>query len=74
MQGIHIHTPGWMHPHKPDWHILEAHIGHLVHDPRFWSALALVVLFGLLVLMAIYTKTTGQTTLPPTYPGYPYMP
>ena len=74
MQRMHIHTPGWVHMHRPDWHTMGIHFGHLIHDPRFWAGFTLAVLFGLMVLAAILTKSTGGTTLTPTYPMYPYMP
>jgi len=63
-----------MHMHKPDWHSAGVHFGHLIHDPRFWAALALVVLLGLMILASIMTKSTGAPITPRSYPSYPYMP
>ena len=64
-----------MHMHKPDWHTMGIHLGHVVHDPRFWAGLALAVLLGLMILATIFTQSTnGTTTMPNTYPGYPYLP
>ena len=74
MQGHHMHMPGWMHLHKPNWHAMGVHFGHLVHDPRFWAAIALIILFGLMILASIMTKTSNMTPMPRTYPGYPYLP
>lgn len=66
-----------LHIHKPDWHTLTLHIGNLIHDPRLWGAVALVILLGLMILMAILTGSSGsaphRSTLPLYYPyGLPY--
>ena len=74
MQGIHMHTPGWVHPHKPDWHTMGTHLGHLVRDPRFWAGFALAVLLGLMVLAMVLTESSRGTAMTPIYPIYPYMP
>ena len=69
MQKIHLHRPGWMH--KPDWHTMGTHLEHIIHDPRFWAAIALAILLGLMILTTIFSE-------PGTYSGhtpiYPYLP
>lgn len=62
-----------IHPHKLNWHVLGLRLEHLLHDPRFWAAIALVVLFALMVITAIYAKP-GQGSMTPLAPMYPYMP
>ena len=74
MQGMHIHRFGWVHPHKPDWHTLGIRFDHMIHDPRFWAALALAVLLGAMILATILSESTGGTPKEPIYPTYPYMP
>lgn len=74
MQGLHMHTPNWVHWHKPDWHAMGIRVGRIVHDPRFWAALALAVLFGLMIVTMIFSKTSGTPTTIPYPPTYPYMP
>jgi len=69
-----MHTPGWMHMHKPNWHTVGVRFDHMIHDPRFWAVLALAALFGLMVLAAILSESTGGTTMTPIYPTYPYVP
>ena len=72
MQRLHLHKPVWIHPHKPDWHLFGIRMEHLIHDPRFWAAVALIVLLGLMIAMAIFSSGTG-TPLAPIYPYPPYM-
>lgn len=74
MQRMHIHTPGWMHMHRPDWHTMGIHLGHAIHDPRFWASLALAVLLGAMILAAILSQSADGTPIRPVYPTYPYMP
>ncbi len=74
MQRMHIHTPGWVHMHRPDWHTMGIHLGHAIHDPRFWASLALAVLLGAIILAAILSKSGSGTPTRPIYPTYPYMP
>ena len=66
MQRLHIHTP--------DWHNLGIRFGHLIHDPRFWASLALIILLGLIFLAAMLSDTTGHRPMTPYYPVSPYMP
>ncbi|MEN8127680.1 MAG: hypothetical protein ABFR90_07725 [Planctomycetota bacterium] len=71
----HMHMPGWMHFHKPDWHVVGMRMDHLVHDPRFWAAVALAVLLGLMILTTILAEPgSGETSMPQTFPIYPYAP
>lgn len=75
MQRTHMHKPGWMHLHKPDWHTMGLRLDHLIHDPRFWCGLALLVLFVLMIVTAILTEPIAPTTLPShPSPIYPYLP
>ena len=70
MQMAHMHKPHWVHWHKPDWHTVGTHLDHIIHDPRFWAALALVILLGAMIVAAFFTKPSGN----PVMPTYPYMP
>lgn len=63
-----------MHLHKPNWHIVGLRMEHLLHDPRFWAAIALAILFALMIITAVYTETGEGTTTSPIAPMYPYMP
>ena len=54
MQRLHLHKPVWIHAHKPDWHLFGTRLQHLIHDPRFWAAVALIVLLGFMIAMAIF--------------------
>lgn len=75
MRKLHMHTPGWMrHIHKPDWHTVGLHLDHLIHDPRFWAALALAVLLALMVLTTIFAGSGGYSDDSGHTPIYPYMP
>ena len=73
MQMAHMHKPDWVHWHKPNWHTLGIHLDHIVHDPRFWAALALAILLGLMILTTIFAKSQGQMTPTYPYPVYPYV-
>ena len=75
MRRMHIHTLGRVHAHRPDWHAVGIHLGHVIHDPRFWAAVALAVLLGAMILAVILSKF-GDSGMPmrPVYPTYPYMP
>ena len=61
-----------IHVHKVNWHEFGIHFGHVIHDPRFWGVVALVALFGLMVLMAIFINPTGNADFRTTFPTYPY--
>lgn len=74
MQKMHIHLPERMHMHKPDWPATRIHLKHLVRDPRFWATLALVILFGLMILTTILSKGAGSINTKMTYPYNPYWP
>jgi hypothetical protein len=63
-----------MHIHKPDWHTLGTHIGHTIHDPRFWVGFALVTLYALMIVMMILSKPGSGTIRNPVSPIYPYIP
>ena len=67
-----------MHLHKPDWHAFGMHMDHLVHDPRFWAGLALIILFGMMIISAILFSGSGNggaaRPLNPMVPYGPYMP
>jgi hypothetical protein len=76
MYRIPLHKPSWIHGHKPDWHAVGVHFGHLVHDPRFWAAIALIILLGLIISAMVFSKVESATTRPwnPVSPYVPYMP
>jgi len=63
-----------MHIHKPQWHTLGMHLEHLIHDPRFWAVVAMVILFGLMILMVTMSSPHTVAGPRPMYPMYPYMP
>ncbi len=72
MQKMHIHLPGRMHMHKPNWHAIRVHMDHMVHDPRFWAAVALVVLFGLMILTTILSNdSSAPVNMTPFNPYWP---
>lgn len=73
MQKMHLHLPGRMHMHRPNWHTVRVHLNELVHDPRFWAALALVVLFGLMILSTFLSagSSTRTETMNPFNPYWP---
>ena len=61
-----------LHVHKVNWHEFGVHFGHMVHDPRFWAAVALATLLGLMILVTIMSKSTSNTDSGPVFPTYPY--
>lgn len=61
-----------LHVHKVNWHEFGMHFGHLVHDPRFWAAVAIIALLGLMILMAMLSKPAGNINARPVMPTYPY--
>ncbi len=73
MQKMHIHLPDRMHMHRPDWDAMKIHMRHMAHDPRFWATLALVILFGLMILTTLLTKDSAVNTRI-NYPYNPYWP
>jgi hypothetical protein len=75
MQRLYVHKPDWIHIHKPDWHLFGTRLEHLVHDPRFWAAVAFVVILGAMIALAILSPGRGTgTPLAPIYPYSPYLP
>lgn len=71
----HVHMSGWMHMHKPDWHLLGIRADHLFHNPSFWAVLVLAVLICLMILMSIFAASGSNGTMGrPPYPFYPYAP
>ena len=74
MQRLHLHKPVWIHAHKPDWHLFGIRMERLIHDPRFWAAVALAVLLGAMIALAIFSPGTSRgTPMTPIYPYPPYM-
>ena len=62
------------HLHKPNWHMIAIRMEHLIHDPRFWAAVALGVLFALMIVSLMYAPTKSMlmpTPMGPIYPGLP---
>lgn len=76
MQRLHLHTAGWTHMHKPDWHLFAARLDHMIHDPRFWAVLVLVALFAAMIALAFVSRSGIITNAPfaPIYPYGPYIP
>lgn len=72
MQKMHLHLPNRMHMTKTDWHTWGVHMRDLIHDPRFWATLALVGLFGLIILTALLSE--GTTSSGSYNPYNPYWP
>lgn len=63
------------HIHKPDWYKMGVRFDHLIHDPRFWVAVVVAVLLGVMVLMALWgLPDSGRPISPHTFPVYPYVP
>ena len=73
MQRLHVHEPVWIHTHKPDWHLFGTRLEHLIHGSRFWAAVALVVLLGVMFVLAVLSRS-GMITDAPIAPLYPYPP
>ena len=74
MHRLQVHLPSWMHADKSNWHTLRVHLSHMLHDPRFWAALALIILFGLMIITTLMTKPALVPGPTPTHPIYPYLP
>ena len=75
MQRVHLHRLGWIYIHKPEWHLFEMRLEHMVHDPRFWAAVALAVILGGMIALAILSSGTGtDAPLAPFFPYPPYLP
>ena len=59
------------HIHMPDRHYFALHLGHLVHDPRFWLVLAAVAflafLIGVTIWGILYGESGMETPLSPYY-------
>lgn len=68
-----MHVPH-IHMHKISWHEAGVHIGHWIHDPRFWGILGLIILFVLMALTLALTKPATSSTTSPIIPRYPYAP
>ena len=74
MYKMSLHKPRWIHGHRPDWHGFGVHFGHLVHDPRFWGAIALIILFGLLIMAIIFSRAGSREAPKLWYPISPFGP
>ena len=70
MQNAHL--PQWAHFHKPDWHQMRLQMSHLFHDPRFWAATILILLFLAMIVVAIIGQAEVNENVRPIYPTYPY--
>ena len=66
MKSIHIKNM-----HIPSAHAVKMETSHLIHDPRFWAVLAMVLLTVLVIALAIATRPGGPIESP-TVPG-PYI-
>lgn len=61
-----------IHVQKVNWHEFGVHLGYIVHNPRFWAAVALTTLLGLMILVTIMSKSTSSIDSGPVFPMYPY--
>jgi hypothetical protein len=63
--------------HKPHMHIRERMhmhtLRHWIHDPRFWAIVAVVFVFGLLILGMWLTAFNSNGSPYQGYPMYPYL-
>ncbi|NLK40775.1 MAG: hypothetical protein GX298_01810 [Planctomycetes bacterium] len=59
--------------HWPDRHTMKSHLRQLVHEPRFWAALAIGILVALMLILSFIIRSDYGTSPPPYgYPLYPY--
>jgi len=70
----HLSVKSWIHGiHMPKKHGVAMSMAHLVHNDRFWALVALAVLIGLVLTVALltgYREGTGPEMVP-MYPFYP---
>ena len=65
MRNEHEQSREGMHTHIHHIH------GHWTQDPRFWEAIVLVIVIGLMIAAAIFTNAANVSSGTP-YP--PYLP
>ena len=66
-----VHMP---HLHMPDTcHCLWMRTKSVLHDPRFWAVVAMILITALVITLAILTRPEGPITEPasPVVPGVP---
>jgi hypothetical protein len=69
-----MHNIHFSHWHLPDWPAVKSHLGHWVHDPRFWAAVILGILVILMLITSFIANQGVSTSSPPyRYPIYPYL-
>jgi hypothetical protein len=73
MTKVRMHTPEWLHRHKPNWHTMGPRLDHVIHDPRFWATLALAILLTLIIITMIFSKPVSGTNRVPFYSIYHYL-
>lgn len=73
MNREHLHIRQWMHMHGLDWHKAGVHVGHWIHDPRFWAILAAIVVFALMIIGMLLTPLRADSGNHYRYPMYPYL-
>ena len=64
----HEHPNTGTHTHKFHWHPSQ-----WIHEPRFWAIVAMVIVFGLMIALAIWTAGGRYTGIERTMPMYPYL-
>lgn len=52
-------------------HHHEHHFSHLMHDQRFWTAMLVAFLLGVIVALVVVAATSG-VQLPTNWPMSPY--
>ena len=68
MKALHIKDI-----HMPSSHTFWMQTNNLLHDPRFWAVLAMVLITSLIITLAILTRPGGPGNVtPPVIPG-PYI-
>ncbi len=60
------HMREWIHTHN-----IDRHIGHWIHNPRFWALVALILVIALLIATALWSRTLPNSGARP-FPTYPY--
>lgn len=67
----------WTHEHHLSSHDIKEFSGRVVHNPAFWTIIALLAFIALLIVLAILSggSTNGQVYFPRHTPySWPIMP
>lgn len=63
----------WAHNwHWPSTHSMHDHLVNLMHDGRFWAVLAMIVLLGLFISLAVIFGGEGNSDLKYPFYNFPY--